>query len=194
MPNEHSKQNAERVWSIMLASDASPYIGEPISQLEHALQAADRALAVGCDEAVVLAALLHDIGHLVAPEAPQMDGLGTLQHESIGAQFLKTMGFSAHTTTLVAAHVDAKRYLCAQKPQYFKRLSPASKGTLEWQGGPMSPKECETFRRRPYFEDALRLRSFDEQAKETDYTSPNRELYQRMIERHLSLATSLSKD
>ena len=194
MANEHSKHNAQRVWSILLASDASPYIGEPISQFEHALQAADRALAVGCDESVVLAALLHDIGHLIAPKAPQMDGLGTLQHETIGAQFLNNMGFSAHITTLVAAHVDAKRYLCAQNPQYFKCLSPASKGTLEWQGGPMSPEECETFKQWSYFEDALRLRSFDEQAKKTDYTSPNLELYQRMIERHLSLTSSPSKE
>ena len=193
MPNEHSKGNAQRVWSILVASDASPYIGESISQFEHALQAADRALAVGCDEAVVLAALLHDIGHLVAPKAPQMDGLGTLQHEEIGARFLKQMGFSDHTTTLVAAHVDAKRYLCTQNPQYFKRLSPASKGTLEWQGGPMSPKECETFRQWPYFKDALKLRSFDEQAKETQYTSPNRAVYRQMIERHLSRSATLSK-
>ena len=185
MPIESSAQLAKNVWSILEASKSSAYIGEPISQFEHAVQAADRALNTGSIDEVVLAALLHDIGHLVDPNAEQMDKLGTVNHERLGAKFLSDQGFSTHVTDLVAAHVDAKRYLCSHHASYYKRLSPASRSTLEWQGGPMSTAECESFRAWVHFEDALRLRSFDEQAKEVGYKSPNLALYQRMLERHL---------
>ena len=185
MPRESSTQLAKNVWSILEASKSSAYIGEPISQFEHAVQAADRALNTGSIDEVVLAALLHDIGHLVDPNAEQMDKLGTTNHERLGAKFLSDLGFSTHVTDLVAAHVDAKRYLCSHHASYYEKLSPASRSTLEWQGGPMSTAECETFRAWVHFKDALKLRSFDEQAKEVGYKSPNLALYQRMLERHL---------
>ena len=185
MPRESSTQLAKNVWSILEASKSSAYIGEPISQFEHAVQAADRALNTGSIDEVVLAALLHDIGHLVDPNAEQMDKLGTANHERLGAKFLSDLGFSTHVTDLVAAHVDAKRYLCSHHASYYEKLSPASRSTLEWQGGPMSTAECETFRAWVHFKDALKLRSFDEQAKEVGYKSPNLALYQRMLERHL---------
>ena len=170
---------------MLTGSVNTPYIGEPISQLEHVLQTADQARSSGCAEEVVLAALLHDIGHLLDPKAPQMDGFGTQNHAAVGAAFLQKLGFSSRTQALVRAHVDAKRYLCRQNPHYAARLSEASLATLKWQGGAMTPIQGATFEKSIFFADALKLRSFDEKAKDADYTSPNRELYRKMIERHL---------
>lgn len=177
---------AAHIWSILLAADSAPYIGEPVSQFQHALQAADRAAELRCPQHVVLAALLHDIGHLIDADAEQMDGLGAHSHEDIGATFLKEMGFSAETQFLVQSHVDAKRYLCVHKPGYWSQLSSASRATLTWQGGPMTEAECRRFEQHAHFKDALRVRSFDEQAKMPNYVSSHQDLYKRMIANHLT--------
>lgn len=87
MTEQTPNEKAAHIWSILLASDSAPYIGVPISQFQHALQAADRAVALGCPEHVVLAALLHDIGHIIDKDAEQMDGLGARSHDEIGASF-----------------------------------------------------------------------------------------------------------
>ena len=186
MPRESSTQLAKNVWSILEASKSSAYIGEPISQFEHAVQAADRALNTGSIDEVVLAALLHDIGHLVDPNAEQMDKLGTANHERLGAKFLSDLGFSTHVTDLVAAHVDAKRYLCSHHASYYEKLSPASRSTLEWQGGPMDYHEAERFESDPLFEKILALRVYDERAKLTDCDVPDLESYRVMIRRNIS--------
>ena len=120
------------------------YIGEPISQLGHALQCAHWAKKQGADDEVILAALFHDIGHLIDASAPQMDGLGVINHEGLGRAFLEEHGCSERVGKLVEAHVQAKRYLCFKNPKYYARLSEASKGTLAWQGGPMSETEATT--------------------------------------------------
>ena len=186
MAEQTPNDRAAHVWSILLESDSAPYIGEPISQFQHALQAADRAIDLGCPEYVVLAALLHDIGHLIDTNAEQMDGLGARSHEEIGARFLKEMGFSAETQLLVQSHVDAKRYLCRHNPRYWTQLSSASRATLNWQGGPMTEAECRQFEQSAHFKDALRVRSFDEQAKLPNYISSHQDLYKRMIAEHLT--------
>jgi len=175
---------AEKIWTLFTGSESMPYIGEPISQMEHGLQAADRALSLGAKDELILAALLHDVGHLL-DQQEQMAQLGVKNHECIGADYLARLGFSAQVTELVRSHVDAKRYLCSKTPRYLDKLSPASLATLTWQGGPMTTEECRSFEQSPIFKDALRLRSFDEYAKRTDYRSPNRKRYKALISSHL---------
>ena len=106
---------ADEIWALFTKAETMPYIGEPISQMEHALQAADRATALGAEEQLILAALLHDVGHLLV-EHEQMAELGVKNHECIGADYLSQLGFSDRVTDLVRMHVAAKRYLCSQTP------------------------------------------------------------------------------
>jgi putative nucleotidyltransferase with HDIG domain len=169
--------------------DQRDYIGEPVSQLEHALQCAALARAARAPAAEVLAALFHDIGHLVAGEgAAEMDGLGIVDHESIGAEWLAALGFGGDVCVLVASHVQAKRYLAARKPGYHERLSEASRGTLRFQGGPMSAAEVAAFEADPLFAAKVRLRSWDEAAKEANRSVPGIESYEGLMREHLELA------
>ena len=163
----------------------SDYIGEPISQLEHALQAAHFGVQSGARNEVVLAALFHDIGHLIASDAPQMEGLGVLEHERLGAEWLKALGFSETVTRLVHSHVQAKRYLCSRNPQYAARLSRASTGTLAWQGGPMDADEANAFEADPLFSEILAIRQWDEMAKDPKLEVAPLAHYQPQIEDHL---------
>ena len=184
MSRSNHEAALEQIWSLLLNAESTPYIGEPISQMEHGLQAADRAAYLGAGPALVLAALLHDVGHLL-DNHEQMDTLGVKDHEGIGADYLASLGFSEQVCELVRLHVDAKRYLCSKTPRYLSKLSDASLATLKWQGGPMTARECRTFEAHERFKDALRLRSFDEYAKRTDIRSGNRERYRALIATHL---------
>lgn len=158
------------------------YIGEPVSQLQHALQCASLATRAGSSPELVVAALFHDIGHLSASEdEPRMPGLGVLHHEEVGARWLAQAGFNDQVCELVRGHVAAKRYLSAVRPGYLERLSLASRATLELQGGPMSPTEIEFFANDPLKEDKLRLRVFDERAKDPTATVPELEAYLHKI-------------
>jgi phosphonate degradation associated HDIG domain protein len=141
--------------------------GEAISQTQHALQGARLALAEGCEEALVLATLLHDIGHLFAPEP--LGGLSDEdeKHEAIGAEALRPL-FGPAVSQPVALHVAAKRYLSAVDPGYFATISPASRHTLIQQGGPFSVAQIRHFESLPYWRDALTLRRFDEAAKSSE--------------------------
>ena len=124
----------EHLLTMYQQAEKMDYIGEPVSQLSHMQQAAWLAQQAGADDELILAAFFHDIGHICAPkDAPQMAGLGVLYHEKIGAAYLQKYGFSARVTDLVELHVQAKRYLCWKNPVYYQKLSPASKGTLEFQ-------------------------------------------------------------
>jgi predicted HD phosphohydrolase len=162
------------------------YIGEPVSQLEHALQAAEFARAAGAPENEILASLLHDLGHLcAADDAPRMDALGVLHHEDIGADRLADLGFRPNVTDLVRSHVAAKRYLVATRPAYLARLSTASLGTLRHQGGPMTQAERAAFDADPLRDAKLRVRSWDEQAKVQGLEVPGIRSYASMIDGHL---------
>jgi 2-amino-1-hydroxyethylphosphonate dioxygenase (glycine-forming) len=142
----------------------SDYIGEPVSQIEHMSQAAELAMAEGFDDEVVLAAFFHDIGHICAESAENMGGFGVVSHERLGADYLRRAGFSERMARLVEYHVQAKRYL--KEPGYFERLSEASRRTLEYQGAVMTAKEAEDFEQDPLCAVSLRMRQWDEQAKE----------------------------
>jgi len=169
---------------LLRRSAADPYIGEPISQLEHALQSAALASRAGAGDATIAAALLHDIGHLCASvDAPKMPGLGVTDHEHVGARFLRDAGFSEDVVALVDGHVAAKRYLVATRPEYAAKLSDASRATLALQGGPMSTAEVADFERSPRMKDLLRLRAWDEQAKVVGWTGPDLDSWVPLLER-----------
>ena len=160
------------------------YVGEPVSQLEHGLQAASLAINAGAGEHMVLAALLHDVGHWCDPDALQMEGLGAHDHDRLGAEYLLSIGLQPEISALVGAHVNAKRFLAGTNEQYTTRLSAASNKTLEYQGGAMSDRELSDFKASPVFRDALRLRAWDEAAKEPKAERPNLEYYRAMLVRH----------
>jgi len=147
---------------------ADDYIGEAITQIEHMSQAAELAMAEGFDDEVVLAAFFHDIGHLCGEGEGDMGGYGVVSHERVGAEYLRRCGFGERMARLVQYHVEAKRYLTLRQPGYYDRLSEASRRTLEYQGGMMSDAEADAFERDPLFKVSLRMREWDEMAKEVD--------------------------
>src|ERR1700709_795753 len=112
------------VFSLYERFGDEDYIGEPVSQLEHMAQAAALAKQEGYDDEVVLAAFFHDIGHLCADagEAESMDGMGNVDHEKLGADYLLENGFSERLANLVQGHVIAKRYLTYKYPEYYSKL------------------------------------------------------------------------
>jgi len=160
----------DEVFALYAKHGNEDYIGEPVSQLEHMSQAAALAEEEGYEDEVVLAAFFHDIGHLCASsgEAVSMDGFGNADHEKLGADYLRERGFSEKIATLVQSHVIAKRYLTYKYPEYYNQLSEASKATLEFQGGRMTEKEAVDFESNPDAELFIRLRYWDDKAKETN--------------------------
>jgi len=143
-----------------------------VTQRQHALQAAWLAEREGCPEPLVVASLLHDVGHLIhgLGDDPSAAGVDD-RHEEVGEAFLRGW-FGPEVTEPVRLHVAAKRYLCAVEPDYFARLAPDSVRSLALQGGPMSPEEAAAFRALPQAEAAVRLRRFDEAAKVKDLETP----------------------
>ncbi|KJV10244.1 hypothetical protein VZ95_06285 [Elstera litoralis] len=141
-----------------------------VHQLAHALQSAELAAEAGESPALILAALLHDVGHMVHElgEDPARAGVDD-RHEDLGADWL-AQHFPRQVSEPVRLHVAAKRYLCATEPGYTELLSEDSIRSLALQGGPMSAEECTDFRTRPFVEEALRLRRYDDAAKD-----PNRQ-------------------
>lgn len=160
------EQVVAEVFALYERFGDSDYIGEPVSQIEHMSQAAELAMAEGFDDEVVLAAFFHDIGHICAEHAENMGGFGVVSHERLGADYLRRLGFSERMARLVESHVQAKRYLTLKEPGYYARLSEASRRTLDYQGGVMSAAEAEAFERDPLCAVSLRMRQWDEQAKE----------------------------
>ncbi len=163
------------------------YIGEPVSQLEHMCQSAQLAEGEGFDEEVILAAFFHDLGHLITqgPTTEMMGEFGVKRHEQLGADFLRSLGFSEKIAQLVENHVQAKRYLTFRYPDYYTKLSEASKQTLIYQGGPMKEEEALKFEKDPLFEVSLRMRTWDEEAKLTDLPLPSLTRYKEMALRAL---------
>jgi len=175
------------VFSLYEKHGDEDYIGEPVSQLEHMSQAAMLAEEEGYDDEVVLAAFFHDIGHLCAEEgeAESMDGMGNVDHEQLGADYLLERGFSERVAALVQGHVIAKRYLTYKYPEYYNKLSDASKATLDFQGGRMTAEEAEEFEANPDADLIIRLRYWDDKAKEMNVPVNNVHYLKEMALRHL---------
>jgi len=163
------------------------YIGEPVSQIEHMCQCAQLAEANGYDDEVILAALFHDIGHLLEHimSVQDMDGYGIVDHEKIGATYLLEKGFSEKIAKLVASHVQAKRYLTFVYPEYYDHLSDASKKTLAFQGGIMNEDEARNFESDDLSDLYILLRRWDEEAKIENMPLPDLNYYKGMMIQHL---------
>jgi phosphonate degradation associated HDIG domain protein len=152
---------------------AESYLGEAVTMSEHMLQAAFLAEAAGAGEAVVAAALLHDIGHYTSEFPPDAQDQGIdNRHNEAGAVVLAPF-FPQAVVDCVRHHVPAKRYLCATDPGYLARLSPASVLTLSLQGGPMDAAEVESFGRLAKLQDILQVRIWDDEAKAPGRRTPD---------------------
>lgn len=151
---------------------ADEYHGEAVSQLEHALQAAAAAESAGADPELIVAALLHDIGHLLHAHGEHVADQGIDdQHEFLGQRFLER-NFGPAVSEPVKLHVAAKRYLCAVEPDYHSSLSPASIRSLELQRGPMNREEIVEFEHNRFGRRATQLRRWDDIAKVPGLATP----------------------
>lgn len=185
--NTQQLKRVELIFGFYEKHGNEDYIGEPVSQLEHMCQSAQLAEGEGFDEEVILAAFFHDLGHLITqgPTTEMMGEFGVKRHEQLGADFLRSLGFSEKIAQLVENHVQAKRYLTFRYPDYYTKLSEASKQTLIYQGGPMQEEEALKFEKDPLFEVSLRMRTWDEEAKLTDLPLPSLTRYKEMALRAL---------
>jgi 2-amino-1-hydroxyethylphosphonate dioxygenase (glycine-forming) len=185
--SETPEQTTEFIIRLYHQFGGEDYIGEPVSQLEHMCQCAELAESEGYDEEVILAAFFHDIGHFCEHIIPvkQMNGYGVVDHEKLGADFLRNKGFSPTVASLVENHVQAKRYLTYHFPEYYEQLSEASKKTLEFQGGRMDLEEAMAFETDALFDLHIRLRRWDEKAKLERQPLPSLDKYADMMLRHL---------
>jgi phosphonate degradation associated HDIG domain protein len=148
----------------LYAARGGLHYGEGVSQLEHALQSAMLAEAQGSPPSLIVAALLHDIGHLLEKEEDVVNARVDDRHEAIGARVLEAL-FPEAVCRPVALHVAAKRYLCFAEPHYLTGLSHASQRSLVLQGGPFDHKQALAFERAPYWQEAVQLRRFDDMGK-----------------------------
>ncbi|SKA01979.1 phosphonate degradation operons associated HDIG domain protein [Enhydrobacter aerosaccus] len=153
-----------------------------VNQLQHALQAAALAEADGASPATVLASLLHDVGHMIHQlgEDPAARGVDDV-HEELGAKWL-AQRFGPEVSEPVRLHVAAKRYLCTVEADYFSKLAPDSVRSLELQGGLMSPDEVDDFRALPHHAEAVRLRRYDEGAKDPQASTADFDHFLRHVE------------
>lgn len=184
----------DRIFDLFKETGGADYVGEDITQEEHALQAGELAMRANFGDDVVIAALLHDCGHLLGLKdetLPRMGDAGIADHENLGGRWLRGLGFSQRVATLVARHVDAKRYLCCVNPEYHAKLSDASRTTLGHQGGPMTPEEAKAFEEDELFKTIIAMRRWDEAAKVPEKKVPALESYRSMLLRNLENSPSV---
>lgn len=155
--------------------------GETVDLREHMLQTAYFAERQDADPELVTAALLHDYGHLISglPEDTADRGSDG-RHEELGAKALEGC-FPPRVIAAIRLHVAAKRYLCGKRPEYFKRLSPASVDSLMLQGGAMSAGEITRFETSPWYQDAVAVRVFDDLGKAPDLSHPDLDHYLEIV-------------
>ena len=173
----------ETILAFFERRGADGYSGEAVTQEAHALQSAALAEAAGADDALVVAALLHDLGHLIhnAGESLAVRGIDA-RHEVIAATWL-ARHFGPAVVEPVRLHVPAKRYLCATDAGYHAALSPASQRSLAVQGGAFDAAEADRFAALPFAQDAVALRRWDDLAKIPDAPTRRLDEYRTMISR-----------
>jgi [1-hydroxy-2-(trimethylamino)ethyl]phosphonate dioxygenase len=173
---------ADEIFAVFQRRGPDAYFGESVSMTEHALQAAHFAHCSGAPPALVIAALLHDIGHLVEDVPDDIaDWAVDAHHEEIGARWL-TRRFRPEVSEPVRLHVPAKRYLLATDARYFAKLSPASVITLKLQGGPMTAPEVAKFETERFHREAIRVRQWDDQGKIAGLKTPGLPDYRALLE------------
>lgn len=159
------------------------YLGEPVTMAEHMLQGATMAERQGQDEEIIVAALLHDIGHFTSEFGTfSMDDTEDRFHEEAGAKVLERF-FPTVVTDCVRYHVAAKRYLCATRPEYYEELSEASVHSLSLQGGPMSGAEVAAFEANPNLQKIVAVRYLDDAGKHPDMQTPRFGHFAPMVQR-----------
>jgi len=159
------------------------YLGEPVTMAQHMLQGACLAEQQGESEAIIVAALLHDIGHFTSEFGTfSMDDTHDKYHEEAGARILERF-VPRIVTDCVRLHVAAKRYICATDPSYFGQLSEASIHSLKLQGGPMNADEVAAFQTHPNVLEIVRVRHLDDAGKVADMVTPGFAHYAPMVQR-----------
>ena len=159
------------------------YLGEPVTMAEHMLQGATIAEKNGQSDEIIVAALLHDIGHFTSEFGTfSMDDTEDRFHEEAGAKVLEQF-FPSIVTDCVRHHVAAKRYLCATKPSYFDRLSEASVHSLNLQGGPMDAGEVAEFEKNPNLQQIIAVRYLDDAGKYPNMETPKFTHFAPMVQR-----------
>jgi phosphonate degradation associated HDIG domain protein len=182
-PNETRDAIVGRIADIFERRGAEDYLGEAVTMAQHMLQTAALAEAEGASDALVVAALLHDIGHFTSELGAYSAG-DTIDrlHDAAGAKMLAAF-FPPAVSECVRLHVAAKRYLCATDPTYYGRLSEPSKHSLSLQGGPMSAAEVAEFSRLEFHQDAVRLRLWDDSGKTAGVRTATFEAYRPLLRR-----------
>ena len=182
MTNLNSHDIVNYIEDIFDRRGAESYLGEDVTMSQHMLQAAHCAEKSGADGSLIVAALLHDIGHYKneIPETSLAKGIDNY-HEEAGANFLEDY-FPLSVVEPIRQHVAAKRYLCAVKSDYFERLSAASIHTLNLQGGAMNEEEVKEFEKNVYLEQCINLRYWDEDAKDPERVHPAFSYYRSLVE------------
>jgi gamma-butyrobetaine dioxygenase len=155
----------EVITRLFETGGSAAYFGEPVCQAEHALQSAQLAEAEGAPDSLVVAALLHDVGHLLHGLPETIADRGIDGHHEAGGSAWLARNFGPAVTDPVRLHVAAKRYLCAVNAGYRDRLSPASLQSLALQGGPLDAAGVRAFEAEPFHAEAVRLRHWDDRAK-----------------------------
>jgi len=179
------KTTVDEVLSLYRKGGDEQYFGEAISQSEHALQSAWLAEKAGASPAIISAALLHDVGHLLHGKGEDIaDEDIDAKHEAVGAAFL-AQRFNTEVVAAVSLHVLAKRYLVGTDPNYAANLSPASVHSLELQGGPMSPEEAAEFGQKKAAAGAVALRRWDDEAKVVGLKTPGFDHFRPYLEASL---------
>lgn len=158
------------------------YDGESVSQIEHAWQCGVLAMESGASRALQLAAWLHDLGHMLS----KLEGTPTREgkddrHEVIGSQYIDAI-FPDSVSWPIKLHVDAKRYLVATEPEYRNKLSLDSLRSLDLQGGAMTEEECQQFLAKPYSQDAILLRRWDDIGKNPELKIKNMDAVLQSLE------------
>jgi len=180
------------IGSIFERRGGEEYLGEPVTMGEHMLQGATIAEQDGQPEEIIVAALLHDIGHFTSEFGTfMMDDTEDRHHEDAGAAVLERF-FPKIVTDCCRYHVAAKRYLCATRPDYFNRLSAASVHSLNLQGGAMTPDEVAAFERNPNLEDIITVRYLDEAGKKAGMKTPDfwhfAPMVQNLVDKHMGVS------
>ncbi len=176
-----SVSSLDELFALLATGGGEAYFGEPVTVLEHSLQAAWFVSRKRGESALVAAALLHDLGHLLHAkgEDAATRGLDT-QHEELAAMVLGGH-LPAAVLDPIRMHVAAKRYLCFRDPRYLAALSPASIQSLALQGGPMSELEAKAFLAMPHAHESIALREADDAAKVPGLAVPDLESYRALV-------------
>ena len=134
--------------------------GYKVSRLEHCLQSATRAHRAGESEEVVVAALVHDIGDMIAP----------FSHSELAAAVLRPF-VSEKTYWIVKHHGLFQTYY------YAHHL-----------GGDRNARDC--YRDHQWYDDAIRFcELYDQNCFDPDYNAEPLSFFAPMVERLFSRET-----